>query len=1192
MNSLRRLPVLFAVAALALIVGFGGSLLPDQPRNSVQSDALDQDASLVWDQEVARLRNLQLRAEPGSADFYKYGHKINRIVASRDGRPHAEHPDEFARILYERTVPADREYPEYKPSYRITESAKSQAEKSFAGTPLPWINRGPGNVAGRARAIVVDPADATNNTWYFGSVGGGVWKTVNAGATWIDLTPDFPVLAVQSLAQAASNPDVMYAGTGESFYNVDSINGNGILKTIDRGVNWTHLASTMNNIDFNNISRIIIDPTNPDILIVSATTGRYQETIAPTSHIFKSIDGGLNWTTVYTETDLGGFGRVKKVQQVIADPTNFNKQYATIDEKGILISTDAGDSWTLSNSGITDFTGRFELAISPANTNYVYASAEGASHSELWRSTDGGTSWTETTESGGAAEPNWLGAQGWYDNCIVTHPTDVDIVYVGGIRLWRINMLSTSLRATTSLNQGSVHVDEHYLVVLDDGAGQWRLLNSNDGGVGVSTSFDTNWLAPKDGMITTQFYGVDKAPGRSAYIGGMQDNGTWHSGDNPGALDFWTFDIGGDGYETHWHFNDPLKIMGGYQFNGLQRTLDGGASWTSAIGPVENGGGAAPFITKIASSHESPDDVYAVGSSGVWHSADFGASWTLASIVSPDWATISSFTDVRVSRADANVVWAGARMDGSGKINVSTDKGVSFSPTTNFTDAVMGGISGLATHPTQPNTAYVMFSFAERPKVLRTEDLGVTWTDISGFGTGSTSTNGFPDVSVYDLIVFPDDPNKIWAGTEIGLYESLDNGATWAMADNGLPTVAIWQMRIVEDEVVIATHGRGIWTAEIPSMIVGSTFNPLIENLYQPPTGELVADLNLRSAADSSQVWLNGALYQSLPANTAKHLVNLAIPVITSGTKTVFVRSFIDGTGYDSVSKAVETVALPDPLFAYENDFETSGSDFIGLGAGTFEVTTAASFTGTALHSPHFYVNGSTLVATLAQPIQVARASAFVEYDEVALIEPGDPGTVYGDGSFWDYVIVEGSIDGVSWLPLLPGYDARDQSAWLDTYNVGGSGYQSLYRHRTIDLHDTFEWNDVILLRFRLYCDNYVNAWGWAVDNLSIQVGSPTPVNEDIPAGRFALAQNHPNPFNPITTIDFSLPKATQASLKIFNLRGHLVRTLLDGQTDAGPQQVVWDGKDGGGASVSSGTYFYRLEAGEFVQQKKMLLLK
>ena len=126
-------------------------------------------------------------------------------------------------------------------------------------------------------------------------------------------------------------------------------------------------------------------------------------------------------------------------------------------------------------------------------------------------------------------------------------------------------------------------------------------------------------------------------------------------------------------------------------------------------------------------------------------------------------------------------------MDATGQIHVSTNGGVTFTAVPNYITVPMGGISGLATHPTEPNTAYVLFSFAARPKILKTTNVGATWTDITGFIGGAPSTNGFPDVAVYDLLVFSNDPNRLWAATEIGLVESLDGGATWALASNGLP---------------------------------------------------------------------------------------------------------------------------------------------------------------------------------------------------------------------------------------------------------------------------------------------------------------------------------------------------------------------------------------------------------------------
>src|SRR5690606_22734570 len=139
--------------------------------------------------------------------------------------------------------------------------------------------------------------------------------------------------------------------------------------------------------------------------------------------------------------------------------------------------------------------------------------------------------------------------------------------------------------------------------------------------------------------------------------------------------------------------------------------------------------------------------------------------------------------------------------------------GLSFTPANNST-LISGGITKLASHPHEPNTAYVLFSQAGNPKILRTTDLGQTWEDISGFGNGDVSINGFPDVAVYCLYVRPDNPDIIWAGTEIGIVESLDNGQNWALLED-FPSVAVWDMKGQDDQVIIATHGRGIWTATI-----------------------------------------------------------------------------------------------------------------------------------------------------------------------------------------------------------------------------------------------------------------------------------------------------------------------------------------------------------------------------------------
>ena len=1175
---MRRL-VSFAALASLLVLGLyslGILALPgDRSTGETQLD-----------RELSRLEQVRRHAAPGSALHFKTEHKIARIQRYQAGEPVAEAPQEFARILAEMRVPADRKTSEYEAGYLVREVARAKANKS-GGPKLDWSTRGPGNVGGRARAIVVDPDDPTNSTWYIGTAGGGVWKTPDAGLTWQPLTDDFPVLSCQSLAMAASNPDIMYAGTGESFYNIDTINGNGILKTTDRGLTWTHLPATVDNPAFNNVARMVVDPGDPDVVIAATTVGRYKQELLPRSSLYKTVDGGATWYEVFASTDLGSYDRVKKIQQVVADPGDFDRLYATVDEGGILRSDDAGETWTFINNGITDFSGRFELAVSPVNTDRLYASAEGADHSELWISSDGGDTWSETFEAGD--EPGWLGAQGWYDNTIVCHPSDVNIVYVGGVRLWKIQLSGTS-RSTEQLSVGGVHVDHHGLVILDDGGGNWRILNTNDGAVGLSGAGDQNWTAPRDGMITTQFYGVDKRPGASAYFGGMQDNGTWFSEVDPAALDPWNSAFGGDGYETSWHFDDPEKMIGGYQYNGLNRSLDGGQTWIGATNGLDDtGAGNAPFLTKIAKSNAAPDLLFAVGTQGVWRSSNFGGNWNLVGIPEETWGSLSSFHDIKISRADPDVVWAGARMDDTAQIHLSTDGGLTFAPVTNYTDVTMGGISGLATHPGQPGTAYVLFSFAGRPKVLRTVDYGVTWEDLSGFATGGPSTNGFPDVAVYDLLVFSDDPDQIWAATEIGLVESLDGGLTWALADNGLPAVGIWAMTEVEDEVVLGTHGRGIWSFKRPSLIDGKLYRPLIDALAQGPGGAMLVDLNLRSEYDSTQVFIDGLPYATIPANSYQQDEVLEVPVVSAGTRTVMARGFLDGDSLDSLEKSLDVIVLQQPQVTYTNDFNSGGGgDFQGSG---FTVGGYSGFSDGAIHSDHDYGNNAAAVYLLTVPIKVAVSGAIVSFDEVVLVEPGSTGSEFGDSNFWDYVVVEGTRDGVTWLPLLAGYDARADEDWLTAWNFGSNGDGSLLRNRQIDLRQTFDPYETVLLRFRLYSDGYVDGWGWAIDNLVIQSGASA-ADEAVPTARLALEQNYPNPFNPTTTIAFSLPAAGKVKLQVFDVRGRLVRTLLDEQRAAGAHTVIWNGRDQQGAAAASGMYLYRLQAGGQTQQRPMMLLK
>jgi len=1171
---------------LILMFGVGYSFyhLSEQLNSQIK---LTGKSTTIYDKKYEKLLQIQKKFAVNSPQGIRIAEQIKKMKRLIDGYVKSDQPDEFVRILNEMKIPYGENYSSYPLNYQSIEleKAERQSLNKIQTTLLPWIERGPGNVSGRVRGLIVDPDDPTGNTWFIGSVGGGIWKTTNAGNNWIDLVPDLPNLAVSTLAMASSNHNIIYAGTGESMFSVDVINGNGIYKSTDKGQSWIHLASTINNLDFNNISRIIVDPNNENIILASTSSGRYRLEFANQSGIFKSTDGGNSWSEVYSEPLIGSLGRVKKVLQIIETPGNFNVLYAGVDEKGILKSTDAGETWFKSSNGIQDSTGRFELAISPTNPNKIYAAAEGSPNTNLFVSTDAGQNWVKTTENG--TEPNWLSSQGWYDNTITVHPTDDNIVFVGGVILFQIDLLPGNQRTTTSLETGPVHVDHHNLVIIPGTGGSFRILNANDGGIGLAADGATNWSKPTDGLNTTQFYGVDKMPGGSAYIGGMQDNGTWRSPENSTKNSNWVYQIGGDGYEVSWHFDDPDKIIGGSQYNGLRRSLDGGQSWVTARNGLTNtGSGNAPFITKIAKTNQEPDLLFAVGRSGVFRSTNFGENWTLTSIPSGDWGSISSFHDVEISRANPNIVWGGSRMDPSGKIHISTDKGTTFTAASVYNTVTMGGISGIATHPQKDSIAYILFSFSQKPKILKTTNLGQSWEDISGFGTNTFSSNGFPDVAVYDLVVMPHEPNTIWVGTEIGLFESIDDGLNWHLANNGLPALSIWDMTQVEDEVVIGTHGRGIWSVKIPGLGNYGNYKPLLKNLTQGPDGAVSISIRLRSLYDSSIVNVNGARYTFIGSNSTSNLDTLIkYPILSAQNVTVSITSYISGTTYESVTKNINAIVISPAQDSYVENFNSLTNQFVGTG---FQINTQTGFSDGAIHSLHPYNDNTFSTYTLTVPIIVASSSAYLAYKDIAIVEPGDPGSSFGDDNFWDYVIVEGTKDGTNWIPLQDGYDCRFDDAWLNAYNSSSSISESLFRAHEINLLNTFNPGDQIMIRFRLFADGFVTGWGWAIDDLEIQ-GRLVDIKDDKNhiLNSFSLSQNYPNPFNPSTIISWQLAASSDVSIIVYDALGKEVAILLNEKQNVGTHQVEFKA-----LGLASGIYYYRIKAGKFTESKKMILLR
>ena len=1149
--------------------------------------------------------------ENGSVLYQK---DIKKLFTGKKGKIEEgkkfDEPDKFAEFQKIIRTREGESKPNYSPNYLMEELSKSQKmSRLYKKTAdLNWIERGPGTVSGRTRGIIVDLSDTTHNTWFAGSVSGGIWKTTDAGVTWINKTQSLPNLATSVLAQSASHPDRIYCGTGEGFFNADAVNGSGIFKSVDHGETWTQLANTA-NLNFSSVNRIIVDPTNSDILLACTNPLSGNSSTFP-GGIWRSTDGGTNWEQTYSSKE-------KRTQDLKADPLDFQIQYAAVNNDGVYKSTDGGLSWVKSSNGLVT-TGRIEIAVSSKNPNYIYASCEEKnSSSGLYVSEDKGATWLPVTLANGTT-PNWLQTQGWYDNTIAVHPYNEKTVFFGGIDLWKALITgstdTTRLATFSHVTDGygayqsqtpkpatNVHVDHHSNVIVPISSPEnFWIVNGNDGGVAVSKDGGKTWSGNSTNNInnggynTTQFYGVDKKPGANEYIGGTQDNGTWLSpkGENASLITAYKNVIGGDGFDVAWHYKDPNKIIGGSQYNYFARTTDGGINWFSAINNLDDvGSGKGVFISKIAKSNSDPDVIFTTGSQGVWRSEDFGGTWTLSTTTQNDWQFGSTSTPIAVSIADPQIVWAGYYFSNSlSKLFLSTDGGITFSSIKRDSSITyLGSITGINTHPTDMNTAYVTFSFSGAPKILRTTDLGNSWEDISGFGFNSTSSNGFPNVATYCVLVIPNTP-KIWAGTEIGLFESIENGKNWYAANNGLPNVCIWDMKIVNDQVVIATHGRGIWSVALPDLNTWQppvvTLSPIITALSQGVDKAINLTAKLRSGYDSTFVMIDGEKLVKLTSTAAKDTSFKFIPP-TFGNKNIQLIAYESGRSYKSSSRTIDVYNLKPTQVIYSNNFDAATDDFSGNG---FTISTKKGFVSPAVHSPHPYAEATDYYYNLLVPIKITWSPglANIVYDDIALVEPGEDGSNFGDYNFWDYVVVEGSKDGLNWIPFEDGYDCRYRTPrWVTLFKDSTTLATTDTARHKVDMTKKFNKGDVVFVRFHLYSDEALVGWGWAFDNLKIQDGASDVEKGNTIPTTYSLSQNYPNPFNPETTIKFTLPQRSKVKLEIFDVLGRVVSTIVNSDLDAGSYNYNWNA-----SNFASGVYIYRLTANDFASSKKLMLLK
>lgn len=1048
----------------------------------------------------------------------------------------------------------------YQQGYRF--KAFEEAKKISLGfskmSDLEWVERGPGNVGGRTRSIVVHPSDP--NVWLVAAVGGGIWKTEDTGQNWRCVTDDLPVLSATTLALCTSVPSVLYAGTGEGFYNGDAIIGDGLFKSVDEGETWQQLPSTVSNYNFRYINRVIVDPLNPDLVLAATNTGLY-----------RSENGGTDWEEVFNQ-DL-------RVQQIIANPLNFNTQFIAVDGRydtgtyngGIYKSTDAGQTWRYVSEEIADH-GRIEIAMAEADTSILYASPVNADAGLLgfFRSGDAGETWTDFGNA-----TNWLGGQGWYDNALVVSPLNPDIIFVGGIDLYRVQISGQSMSATklTHWYSGAgypyVHADQHYLVTLPNGANNFSIIAANDGGIHYSGDRGLSWIERNNDFNVTQYYDADKHPGRAQFIGGTQDNGTNRSPVDPQSDSDWTREIGGDGFDCAWDKNNADIVYGTLYYSRVYRSSDGGDNFTEIANGLPE---SSIFHTPLEMDPENSTRLYSAGDDDTFYWTDnSGDQWN------PVTADYNGYSVVRIaaSKSNPDVVWTGST---TRYLNVSTDGGLNFSLIPQMVGSTHAYLAGINTHPNEDSTAFITLGVSGSGKIYRTRDLGQTWENL---------TNNLPDIPVHTVLVMPFDSSEIWIGTDLGLFISYDEGNSWTYADNGIPAVAIRRLKIVGNDIVAATHGRGIWSV-YREEIITPLREPALQDLTvpDPNTGMLKIRFSTRSYYDSVWIYINGRPTDRLLS--LNNGVDTFSVYQTSPPEEIRVQaySYLDEQTALSDEK---TLSIYNPEATLTEDFDSTSNSFYG----DFTMGAQESFSTNILQSPHPYPDATTLYMYMGIPVTIQEGT-MLHYRDVAIVEPGEEGAFYPQEEMWDYVAIEGSSDGDTWEVLSEPYDARFNSVWLQAYNAEQSGGESMMVTQEIDLASLFATDTNIYIRFKLLADAFVNGWGWAIDDVAVTNTISGIAEEKTLPTHLELIGNYPNPFNPQTTIQFTVDRPAPVTLTIYNSLGKRITRLLDNQIyePGHVHNVTWDGTNMQGNRVASGFYYYELKNAQRRLVNRMLLVR
>ena len=730
-------------------------------------------------------------------------------------------------------------------------------------TGLRWRSIGPAR-GGRSQAVAGSAKRPME--YYFGAVGGGVWKTTDGGINWRPVSDRFfKSSSVGAIAISESNPDIVYVGMGETQLRGNIIQGDGVYKTTDGGRTWTHIGLEKTRA----ISRIRIHPENPDILYVAALGDPYGST--PDRGVFKSTDGGKTWTRVLFRNEKTG------AVDLVVDPRNPDVLYAGLWEvfrtphslssggpgSGLFKSTDGGKNWTelTTNAGLPKpIWGKVGITVSGADSDRLYALIE-APDAGLFLSDDAGKSWKMVNDNRNIRQ------RAFYYTRVYADPKAKDTVYILNVSFYR----STDAGKTLT-NIRVPHGDNHDLYIAPNDP--QRLAQSNDGGANISFNGGQSWT--DQDYPTAQFYNVVTTAHVPYHVCGAQQDNSTACVPSTGGGELYAVGGGESGYIAPDPENTDVFYAGSY--GGLLTRINRrtGERRNINIWPDNPMGHSASDMTErfqwtfpIVIAPTNPNVLYAT-SQHVWRSTNEGHSWqkisgdltrhdpsTLGPSGGPitlDQTGVETYATVFAlapSPLDGNVIWAGSD---DGLVHVTRDGGKSWQKITPPDLPEFTRISLIDASPHAVGTAYLAgnrYQRADRaPYVYKTTDFGKTWTKI---------VTGIPGDD-FPRAIREDKKRKglLFLGTENGVYVSFNDGAYWQSLRLDLPVTPVHGVEVKNDDLVIGTHGRSFYILDNISVLrqvnAATTNEPLM--LFDPADAVrsvsrgVVIDYFLKESAD------------------------------------------------------------------------------------------------------------------------------------------------------------------------------------------------------------------------------------------------------------------------------------------------------------------------------------------------------